>query len=62
MTQVSWSYFQDYVNHKLEQTLRQVKALGKLPGKLTIECDEMLSFVNRKKNEVYIWLAIECNS
>ena len=27
-----------------------------------IECDELWSFVNSKKNEVYIWLAIDRNS
>jgi len=33
-----------------------------LPGRLTIECDEMWSFVDSKKNEVYIWLAIDRDS
>ena len=62
VTQVSWSWLQDYVNQKLAQTSRQVKVSENLPGKLTIECDEMWSFVNSKKNEVYIWLAIDRNS
>jgi len=62
VTQVSWSWLQDYVNQKLARTPYQVKVLGKLPGKLTIECDEMWSFVNRKENEVYIWLAIDRSS
>jgi len=62
VTQVSWSWLQDYVNPQLAQTPRQVKASGKPLGKLTIECDEMWSFVERKKNEVYIWLAIDRNS
>ena len=61
-TQVSWSWLQDYVNQKLARTLRQIKVSGKSPGRLTIECDEMWSFVNSKKNEVYIWLAIDRNS
>jgi len=29
---------------------------------MVIECDELWSFVDRKKNEVYIWLAIDRNS
>ncbi len=62
VTQVSWSWLQDYVNQKLARTPRQVKDSGKPPGKLTIECDEMWSFVDSKKNEVYIWLAIDRNS
>ena len=53
---------QDYVNQKLAQTLRQVKVSGEIPAKLTIECDELWSFVNSKKNEIYIWLAIDRNS
>jgi transposase len=62
VTQLSWSWLQDYVNQKLAQTPPQVKVPEKPLGKLTIECDEMWSFVDRKKNEVYIWLAIDRNS
>lgn len=62
VTQVSWSWLQDYVNQSLAHTSRQIKVSGKLPARLTIECDEMWSFVNSKKNEVYVWLAIDHNS
>jgi len=62
VTQVSWSWLQEYVNQKLARTPRQAKVSAKPSGKLTIECDEMWSFVDRKKNEVYIWLAIDRNS
>ncbi|MBV9385235.1 MAG: IS1 family transposase, partial [Chroococcidiopsidaceae cyanobacterium CP_BM_ER_R8_30] len=62
VTQVSWSWLQDYVNQKLALTPRQVKVSVKLLGKLVIECDELWSFVDRKKNEVYIWLAIDRRS
>lgn len=62
VTQVSGSWLQDYVNQKLAHTPRQVKVSGKMPAKLTIECDELWSFVNSKKNEVYIWLALDRNS
>ena len=62
MTQVSWSWLQDYVNQKLARTPRQVKVPEKPLGKLIIECDEMWSFVNSKKDEIYIWLAIDRNS
>jgi IS1 family transposase len=57
--QVSWAWLQDYVNNKFAQAPRQVKVSVKSPGRLTIECDEMWSFVDSKKNEVYIWLAID---
>ena len=62
VTQVSWSWLQDYVNQKLARTPRQIKVSGKPPRKLTIECDEMWSFVDSKKNEVYIWLALDRDS
>lgn len=62
VTQVSWSWLQNYVNQRLALIQRQVKVFVKLPGRLTIECDEMWSFVDSKKNEIYIWLAIDRNS
>ena len=62
VTGVSWSWLQDYVNSIMAHTPRQIKVSGKLTGRLTIECDEMWSFVNSKKNEVYIWLAIDRDS
>ncbi len=39
VTQVSWSWLQDYLNQKLARTPRQVKVSAKKSGKLTIECD-----------------------
>lgn len=62
VTQVSWSWLQDYVNQTLAHTPRQIGVSVKSPGRLTIECDEMWSFVNNKKNDVYIWLAIDRDS
>jgi insertion element IS1 protein InsB len=50
---------QNYVNQKLACILRRVKASGKSKGRLTIECDEMWSFIYSKNNEVYICLAID---
>lgn len=61
VTQVSWSWLQDYVNQRLAHTPRHIEVSGKSSGRLTIECDEMWSFVDSKKNEVYIWLAIDRN-
>ncbi len=62
VTQVTWSWLPDYVNQRLCRTPRQVEVSGKPPGRLTIECDELWSFVNSKKNDVYIWLAIDRDS
>jgi insertion element IS1 protein InsB len=62
VTQVSWFWLQDYVNRKLARVPRQIKVLAKAKGRLTIECDEMWSFVDSKKNEFYICLAIDSDS
>ena len=47
---VSWSWLQDYVNQKLARIPHQIEVL------------EMWSFVDSKRNEVYIWLAIDRNT
>ena len=62
VTQVSWSWLQDYVNQRLALIPRQIRGSVKSPGRFTIECDEIWSFVDSKKNEVYIWLAIDRDS
>ena len=59
VTGVSWSWLQNYVNNKLAAVPRQIRVSEKPKGKLTIECDEMWSFVFCKKIKVYIWLAID---
>jgi len=46
-TQVSWSWLHDYVNQRLGRTPRQIEVSVKSSGRLTIECDEMWSFVDR---------------
>jgi len=59
VTGVSWSWLQNYINQNLARTPRKIKVLDKSKGRLTIECDEMWSFVASKENEFYIWLAID---
>lgn len=59
VTEVSWSWLQNYVNNKYAAIPRQVNVSRKSKGKLTIECDELWSFVFSKINKVYIWLAID---
>jgi hypothetical protein len=44
-------------------TLRkEVEVTQKKLGKLTIQLDEMWSFVGSKKNKKWIWLAIDADS
>lgn len=59
VTGVSWSWLQKYVNSKMNSIPRKVSVTAKTKGRLTIECDEMWSFVKSKINKVYIWLAID---
>ena len=56
---VSESWLQDYVNQKYAAVPRQVDVSSKKKGRLTIQCDEMWSFVNDKGNKQWIWLALD---
>src|SRR4028118_980769 len=58
-TGVSPRWLQYYVNKKLGAVKRQVEVKSKKNGKLTIQCDEMWSFVGNKGNKQWIWLAID---
>jgi len=59
VTEVSWSWLQNYVNDKLRSVPRQISITAKIKGKLTIECDELWSFVFSKNNPFYVWLVID---
>lgn len=59
VTGVSLSWLQEYVNQKFSSIPQEVKVSDKPRGPLTIECDEMWSFVGSKQNQLYIWLAID---
>jgi IS1 family transposase len=48
---------QYYVNDKYENVPKEIKVTNKEKGRLTIACDEMWSFVESRKNKVWIWLA-----
>ena len=56
---VSQSWLQSYVHEKYENVSRQVEVTSKKKASLTIECDEMWSFVGHKKNKQWIWLALD---
>ena len=55
---VSESWLQDYVNRKYEAMPRQVNVSSK-KSKLTLQCDEMWSFVHDKGNKQWIWFALD---
>lgn len=57
--QVSERWLQYYVNQKYREVPQEIQVSDKPKGRLTIECDEMWSFVNDKGNKVWIWLAMD---
>jgi len=57
IVKVSQTWLQDYVNKKYAET--PLKVSDKPKGKLSIECDEMWSFVGKKGNKQWIWLALD---
>ncbi len=59
---VSMTWLQNYVNNKYAETPRQVKVSEKSKGKLTVEIDELWSFVDHKGNKQWVWLAIDRTS
>jgi insertion element IS1 protein InsB len=59
---VSEVWLQGYVNRKYEAVPQQVEISAKKKGHLTIQCDEMLSFVGHKGNKQWIWLALDVNT
>jgi transposase-like protein len=46
--EVSESWLQNYVNQKYDAVPQEVDVTGKPKGRLTIECDELWSFVEKK--------------
>ena len=61
-TGVSERWLQYYVNKKLGAVKREVEVKSKKKGKLTIQCDEMWSFVGKKDNKQWILLAIDVST
>jgi insertion element IS1 protein InsB len=56
---VSERWLQNYVNEKYDSVPKVVDVTPKKKGKITIQCDEMWSFVCKKGNKYWIWLAID---
>ena len=61
VTGISEPWLQRYINRKYENTPREISIVKK-KGSLTIECDEMWSFVGNKGNKQWVWLAIDVES
>jgi len=59
VVEVSEKWLQDYVNQKYKDVEKKIDIPPKKKGKITIQCDEMWSFVLNKGNKQWIWLAID---
>lgn len=62
ITGVSARWLQSYVNQKYEEVPQEVEVTQKKLGKLTIQLDEMWSFVGNKQHKKWIWLAIDADT
>lgn len=61
VTGISEPWLQKYINKKYKKTPKKIE-ISKKKGRLTIQCDEMWSFVGSKGNKQWIWLAIDQDS
>jgi insertion element IS1 protein InsB len=57
--EVSERWLQDYVTEKYDAIKTEIDVTLKKKGKITLQCDEMWSFVMSKENKQWIWLAID---
>ena len=55
---ISEPWLQNYVNDKYDAVPRQVTVQPKSQGRLTVQMDELWSFVDDKGNEQWVWLAL----
>ncbi|WP_396229533.1 IS1 family transposase [Geitlerinema sp. PCC 7407] len=62
VTGVSPHWLQMYVNQKFYQTPKTIEVTQKNRGRLTIQLDEIWSYVGSKANKHWIWLAIDADS
>jgi insertion element IS1 protein InsB len=57
--QLRESWLQQYVNDYYSTVAQQVQVQPKQPQRLTVQMDELWSFVDDKGNEQWVWLALD---
>lgn len=60
--QISEDTVQRYVNAQAEVVVQQVEVSAKPKKRLTVQMDELWSFVDDKGNEQWVWLAIDART
>ena len=61
-TRVSEIWLQSYVNVCYELVAKVAAVVPKAKGKLTVQMDELWSFVDDKGNKQWVWLAIDADT
>jgi insertion element IS1 protein InsB len=61
-TEVSGSWLQKYVNNYYETVERQAEVAIKEKGKLTVQMDELWSFVDNKGCKQWVWIALDAST
>ena len=60
---VSEQWLQDYVNELYRKTPREVTVMEKFDhSTVTLECDELWSFSEKKEHKQWVWLALDRNT
>jgi IS1 family transposase len=60
--QISQLWVQQYVNAKYQQVEQEVQVRPKPKLRLTVQMDELWSFVNDKGNKQWVWLALDAQT
>ena len=61
-TGVSEKWLYNYIITKYAKTLRALQVKPKKKGKLTVQMDELWSFVDNKGNKQWVWIAIDAKT
>lgn len=56
---VSVKWLMKFIKHKYANTERKIKVLPKNKGKMSVQMDELWSFVSKKGNKLWVWVAID---
>jgi IS1 family transposase len=56
---VSERWLQNYVNAKYKSVPQEVEVVKKKACQLTVECDELWSFVGKRQEKQWVWLALD---
>ena len=58
-TGVSIRWLQNYLNKKYAEISPEISVMKKAKGQLTLELDEMWSFLKNKRNKQWLWIALD---